>query len=90
MTTSVLPPQACLACGHVMDRHAHMSTKGAPPAIPMPGDITLCIQCGFVMAYDENLRFRDLTKKEMEEAIQDERVQKAIVAIAELNKHKRQ
>lgn len=92
MTTTVLPPQACLACGHVMDRHAHMSVTGSPKdiATPKPGDVTLCIRCGCVMFYDDHLHFRMPTADEYLEIAQDERVQKGIISIQQLNNAKKQ
>jgi hypothetical protein len=88
--TTHLPPQACLSCGYVMDRHAQVAERSDPIAVPKPGDFTLCFRCGFVMAYDNKLEFRHLTPLEVTEVEQDKRVQAAIMALADVHKQSRQ
>lgn len=41
---------------------------------PSPGDITVCMYCGHLMAFDRKLRFRQLTDAEMIEVAGDERI----------------
>jgi hypothetical protein len=64
------PSSACISCGAVSDAAAPVGgdTK------PSPGDITVCLYCGHVMAFDENLNFRSLTNDEMREIAGDERI----------------
>jgi hypothetical protein len=56
--------QMCLRCGHVCDRAA--SALGSDRA-PEPGDATVCVRCGHVMAFDDAMKFRELTFKERAE-----------------------
>lgn len=80
-----LQMQACLACGHKMNLHAQVAESGDKDAQPEPDDITLCIRCGCVMAYDDELHFRHLTPEEHDVIRQDERVQLALAAIGRLH-----
>jgi len=57
-----LPASYCLACGEMTD-----AATAIDPAVakPKPNDITICLYCGHIMAFDEMLRLRNLTDKEM-------------------------
>jgi hypothetical protein len=33
--------------------------------MPKPGDISICLYCGHLMAFDEALKFRELSSEEM-------------------------
>jgi hypothetical protein len=52
--------QACPRCGYVMDSIA--PSEGFD--MPMPGDITLCMKCAFVMQIDDTMHLvaADLSK----------------------------
>ena len=56
-----VPATACLACNAIMDRAMSLK-KGTRPK---PNDITLCIECGHIMAFTSDLRMRALTDDEM-------------------------
>ena len=60
-----MPENSCLSCGHVMDRASGVNTD----AQPMPGALTICIRCGHMMAFAEDLTFRELTRKEKDTAM---------------------
>lgn len=79
----MVSPQACLACGHVVDRQGQLSCDDDDDeyAMPAPGDCTLCIRCGYVMVFDHTLRFRRPTPEEKREFDNDHRVQAAIAVI---------
>jgi len=64
------PPAMCLRCGHLCDA-ATLVGKGGSPC---PGDVTVCIACAHVMAFDKRLRLRDLTAAEIKEVKQDDKV----------------
>ncbi len=51
----------CLSCGKELDGATalHGDYK------PKPGDITVCISCGHIMAYGRKQTLRELTDKEM-------------------------
>lgn len=53
-----------LVCVHCQHEHTHTTGSGSPA----PGDFSLCIQCGNLNVFDENLRFRKATKREAQEA----------------------
>lgn len=41
---------------------------------PTPGDITVCIYCGHIMAFADDLSFRELTGEEIHDIAGDERI----------------
>ncbi len=43
-------PQTC-TCGYVMD----CTTAVDGVAVPKPGDVTLCLKCGRVFVFDQNM-----------------------------------
>jgi hypothetical protein len=52
-----------MAHGRQLDTAAHVFSKRNRR--PRPGSITICFDCGHVMAFDERLRFRELNDKEI-------------------------
>jgi len=63
---------ACLNCGKVCDGATAVGIEGAVQ--PSSDDVTICIYCGHLMAFDANLHFRELTGEEMLEVAADERI----------------
>jgi len=59
----------CLNCGHSLN--AASSTSGKPIERPKDGDITVCIKCGAVMAYDGVRGLRGLSDAEIHELMAD-------------------
>jgi hypothetical protein len=57
---TIVPMSKCPECGHNMD--AASSIGG--DFNPRPGDLTCCIQCGELLAFNEDLHLRLPTKKE--------------------------
>jgi hypothetical protein len=41
---------------------------------PEPDDITICLYCGHVMAFDKRLKFRELTDDEIKLVADDKRI----------------
>jgi hypothetical protein len=62
---------ACLNCGKVLD--AATNYEGYEP---IEGGITICIYCGHIMAFDAQLKFRQLTDEEMLAIAGDKRILK--------------
>lgn len=61
MTMTILDKSHCSDCGRLVD-----AASGANHDFkPKSGDITICLYCGHVMAYDNKLLLRELTKEEM-------------------------
>ena len=63
-----LAPSACLACGTTMDAATHTSD---PDVRPSPNDITICLYCGHLMAFGDDLQLRALTDDEMHQCAGD-------------------
>jgi hypothetical protein len=77
-----LPPCPCPSCGKALDATSEAGGNGAPK----PGDITLCIYCGHLMAFANDLTLRELTDGEMHAIAGDRRIiaiQKARKALKE-------
>ena len=55
------PVNSCTACGINHDRASMVNGEGKPSC----GDITVCIDCGHIMAFTNDLTFRELTDKEI-------------------------
>jgi len=60
-----LSESACTACGHSLDGAAAAMTEEDTRESPQPGDALVCVYCGHIMAFSENLTMRDLTDEEM-------------------------
>lgn len=50
---------ACKACGYLMDA----ATCAMGNHQPVPGDVTICIQCGHLMEFLEDLSLEELSKE---------------------------
>jgi hypothetical protein len=61
----------CTSCGEFFDAATSFADPGAKPA---PDDWTICLYCGHLMAFDADLRVRDLTDEERSDAARDEEV----------------
>jgi hypothetical protein len=70
--TTRLSESNCPACG----KGFNAATAAVGDAVPKPGDWTLCIECGVVLAFDETLMPRALTEDEQREAEADPRIRK--------------
>lgn len=58
--TKMMPPSACLSCGG----HLDAATEVFGASVPSPGDITICLSCGHIMAFADDLGVRELTGEE--------------------------
>ena len=52
-----LPQSQCCACGTTLD-------GAAGRAAPKPGDFSICIYCGALSVFDEDLKLREPTQEE--------------------------
>jgi hypothetical protein len=64
---SPLPFDACLNCGKRIDAAARVRDDERPE----PGDITVCLGCGHLMAYADDMTLRELTGEEIVEIAGD-------------------
>ena len=65
-----VPESSCLSCGHRMDHVG--SPDGRPIEPPNDGDLSLCIRCGGVMAFDSSGRLRGMTRAEIDSLMADQ------------------
>lgn len=61
----------CLSCGTHLDACSGIETGGGAPS---PGDITICLYCGHLMAFNDELGLRNLTEDEAHEIAGDHRI----------------
>ena len=66
MKTTVTPECKCTACGAAIDRATHVGDVD-----PDPGDVAVCLECGHVMVFADDLTARDPTDDEMVEIAGD-------------------
>jgi len=67
-----MPESPCTSCGKILDAANAISEDGAGK--PDPGDATVCLMCGHIMVFDDNLRLRDPTAAEQENFAGDKRL----------------
>ena len=54
------PMATCLACGVLLAASSSVDSNTAPH----PGAITVCLECGHIMAFADDMTLRELTDKE--------------------------
>lgn len=70
-------PSLCLNCKSSLDAAAMLDGDSAPS----PGDFTVCVDCGYVMVFADDLSFRELTHEELLEANDDPDVRMVVRAV---------
>jgi len=55
------PVSHCLHCGALTDAANCVGTNAAP----CPGAITICVECGHIMAFADDMTLRQLTEQEI-------------------------
>jgi hypothetical protein len=79
-----MPPSACTNCGHVMDVASSVSENDNDNnPQPEAGAFTICITCGHIMAFADDLMLRDLTDEEIVMVAGDKR----IIAVQQARAH---
>jgi hypothetical protein len=63
-----MPTNVCPRCGTENDS---VSGTRRGEVMPDPGDISMCLRCGHLMAFTRGLRLRELTKAERRKAGSD-------------------
>jgi hypothetical protein len=71
MVETRVPKCKCPSCGTELDAATDVLNRAATPN---PGDITICLRCGLLMRFKDDMTLRQLTGKEMIEAMKDPRV----------------
>ena len=64
------PDCACVNCGRVVDAATSVGSEASPD----PGDVTICLYCGHLMAFTDALTLRDLNDQEIIECAGDPRI----------------
>jgi hypothetical protein len=85
--TSKVPPGKCVECGYETD-HASGGKES-----PEPGDASLCIMCGSLSIFADDLTLRAPTVQEMLRAAADRNIQtlrRAILMVREEREAKKQ
>ncbi len=80
-----MQPSPCTSCGKMNDAATFVGQEKHQPS---PNDIAICIYCSHVMVYDEQLRLRELTDKEVVEVASNPRLVAAMKIIEKINKKK--
>jgi hypothetical protein len=83
-----MEPNPCLNCGTVLD--AATSVNKENDLVPYEGAISICFNCGHIMAFGKDLKFRELNDEEIKDIAGDKTLiaaQKARAAV--LNKKKK-
>ena len=76
----VVPHGVCVVCGH----HFDLASNATGERGPQPGDASVCVVCGDVTFFDEEMRRRPATPEELAEMPED--AKRAIAAIKLTNK----
>ena len=84
MRTTRLPAQVCLACGYTVDAHSALGGHAGPE----DGDVAICVECGYLMVFNSQLRLRRPTPDELRVLEQHPMVQQGVMAIGALRKTK--
>lgn len=61
MSTTKLQYQACTGCGHSNEEHTGINNEEQP----QPGNISICVCCGQVNQYDDDMKLQKLSDDEM-------------------------
>jgi hypothetical protein len=68
--TTRVPASTCPACGRQVDAASPVDHHTKPE----PGNLAICLYCGHLMAYADDLSLRHLTDAEMHEVAGDKRI----------------
>lgn len=62
LITSTMPPAMCPTCAKKLNRASSDSTTDGPN----PGDVTVCLHCGAILAFKDDMSLRVFTDEERE------------------------
>jgi len=74
------PKTECLRCRKKLDAASYIKDESKSP---VPGDVTICMYCGYLMAFTDDMTFRELTEEEIKEVplVEVARIQRARKAV---------
>jgi hypothetical protein len=61
-------PLVVCSCGHKLDAASELKANGPRPE---PGNLSVCIYCGRLRVYTDDLTLRELTDDELDEIMSD-------------------
>jgi len=64
MTTHPIPEIKCTVCDEILNHASDGKTNSSPG----PGDFMFCLYCKHLMAFDKDMKLRELTEQEKAEA----------------------
>jgi uncharacterized protein with PIN domain len=64
-----LPECRCLNCNKKLNKAGSTQSEDS---VPSPGNLVLCIGCGAVMMFAEDLTLRGMTREEMDDLCNDD------------------
>jgi len=56
----LIPASRCPACSYEMDAATCVDENGTKRSRPKPGDVSVCIKCGAILEYSENMILQPL------------------------------
>lgn len=59
----------CPHCGHALNHCADLGGSDEPPR---PGDLSLCVQCGNILEFDDTLRRRAIPLDQLRELLDEQ------------------
>ena len=81
-----VPLDHCPNCGVPLDRVSHAADAKATPS---PGDLTVCLYCAHLLAFDDELQMRELTEAEKVEAAGCPELLRTMEFVRKFNDHHR-
>jgi Zn ribbon nucleic-acid-binding protein len=74
------PLSHCLQCGYKLNAGSSVEQPGL---LPGPGDVVVCMKCGAVMKYADDMTVRGMSDAEMDELINDKEWMDAIARVVQ-------
>jgi hypothetical protein len=70
IASSDVPVSRCVDCGSLLD----VTTSVESESKPTPGSVTVCLMCGHIAAFADDLTLRELTREEQINVAGDPRI----------------
>lgn len=81
--TTILAEDTCPACGCKLD-----AAFGIDVQYPEPNDLTVCINCSFILVFDDRLKVRKVTKEDLA-SLDEETRHKLSLVVEAVNDYRR-
>lgn len=79
-----MPGNKCPHCGRSATGGTSAAIGKAPPTKPKPGDFALCLYCGALNRYGEDLALRPTVEAERQELMRDPRLREILPVMEKL------